>query len=71
MKIILQQQDLGFDILNYIQIVVKMTKVLNFENKKETFDQDKELNFSSKLFRYVLLMDGDNIVPLFATKLSQ
>ncbi len=44
--------------------------MLNFEDKKETFYQDKELNFSSKLFGYVLFMDGDNIVPLFATKLS-
>jgi hypothetical protein len=38
--------------------------MLNFEDKKETFDQNEELNFSSELFGFVLLMDGDNIVAI-------
>ncbi len=64
MTIIQQQRYLGFDILDYIRIVVKVTKMLNFEDKKETFDQDEEFNFSSELFGFVPLMDGDNIVAI-------
>jgi hypothetical protein len=69
MRLIQQQQDLGFDIHDYIQAIVKVTKVLNFENKRESFDQDKELSFSSELFGFLLLMDGDNIVGMVCHKI--
>jgi hypothetical protein len=34
-----------------------MQEVVNFENIMKSFDQNEEL--SSKLFGYVLVMDGD------------
>ncbi len=69
MRLIQQQQDLVFDIHDYIRVVVKVTKVLNFEDKKESFDQDEELSFSLELFGFVLLMDGNNIVAIICHKI--
>jgi hypothetical protein len=42
MRIIKQQRQLGFDILESIQIVVRLHKVMDFENTIKNFDQDKE-----------------------------
>jgi len=57
--LIVKTQNLRFEILIILWIVVKVQEIVNFENIMKSFHWDEELNFSSKSFGYVLVMDGD------------
>jgi hypothetical protein len=58
MRIIKQQRQLGFDILESIQIVVRLHKVMDFKNmiKKTLIKMKNEISIQSFLDQYLSYM---------------
>jgi hypothetical protein len=69
MWIIKQQRQLGFDILESIQIVVRLHKVMDFKNTIKNFDQDEEWNFNSKFFGSIFVIHGNIIIVIICHRI--